>query len=165
MSVYTCMAKGVYVCMMCTATGCGCAPISLAGINVSRVIQYSASDTASPCPACPPSQSLFVLLLLPVSAAAHGMSLSHLPDYVAQGCACIMGGSPSCGADCSAAPLLPLLYVAANLIFNISILMLLRRLGTVTTSLIASCLVPLSIFAFTLPLPYLVGAARVVDDG
>ena len=37
-----------------------------------------------------------------------------------------------------------------------SILLLLRSVGTVTTTLTASCLVPLTILAFVMPLPYLV---------
>lgn len=46
--------------------------------------------------------------------------------------------------------------LAAVQVFNVSILALLRALGSVRTSLVGSCLVPLSIVAFTLPLPYLV---------
>lgn len=62
------------------------------------------------------AQAGFVLLLLPASAALHGLSMERLPEYVAQGSACLMGGAPSCGVECSGAPLLPLLYVAANLV-------------------------------------------------
>ena len=46
--------------------------------------------------------------------------------------------------------------LAAVQVFNVSILALLRALGSVRTSMVGSCLVPLSIVAFTLPLPYLV---------
>ena len=36
---------------------------------------------------------------------------------------------PSCGTDCSGAPFLPILYVAFNLLFNISALSVLRTGG------------------------------------
>ncbi|GFR39864.1 hypothetical protein Agub_g364, partial [Astrephomene gubernaculifera] len=52
-------------------------------------------------------------------------------------------------------PLLALSYVVMNLAFNISMLTLLRSVGSVTTTLVGSSLVPLTIAAFTLPLPYL----------
>ena len=47
------------------------------------------------------------------------------------GATCLLGGSPSCGSDCSGAPLLPLLYIAFNLGFNIAALNLLKTAGTV----------------------------------
>ena len=37
--------------------------------------------------------------------------------------------TPSCGSDCSAAPLLAPLYVFNNLCFNIAVLNLLRNCG------------------------------------
>lgn len=40
-----------------------------------------------------------------------------------------MGGSPSCGSDCSGSPWLPLLYIGFNLGFNIAALNLLKTAG------------------------------------
>lgn len=69
-----------------------------------------------------------------------------------------MGMTPSCGGDCSGAPLLPAAYVVVNLAFNIAILSFLRTNGALPTSLITSLVVPLTIFTFTFDLP-LIGAA------
>jgi hypothetical protein len=62
---------------------------------------------------------------------------------------CLRGLTPSCGSDCTGAPLLPLAYVATNLIFNIAALSLIRTAGNVTMSLVMSALVPITIWAFT----------------
>ena len=45
------------------------------------------------------------------------------------GAKCFGGMTPSCGSDCSGAPLLPIAYVAMNLLFNISALLVLRTSG------------------------------------
>lgn len=47
---------------------------------------------------------------------------------------------------------------AFNLAFNISALALIRQSGNVVMSLVMSCVVPLTLFAFTQPLPYLAPA-------
>lgn len=65
-------------------------------------------------------QALFVALLLPVTLSVRGMGLADLPDYAARGWACFRGLTPSCGSNCSGAPLLPLCYVALNLAFNVA---------------------------------------------
>jgi len=48
---------------------------------------------------------------------------------ILSGTTCLLGGSPSCGSDCSGAPMLPLLYIAFNLGFNIAALNLLKTAG------------------------------------
>ena len=58
-------------------------------------------------------------------------STPHVLCLVA-GATCLLGGSPSCGSDCSGAPLLPLLYIAFNLGFNIAALNLLKTAGSAT---------------------------------
>lgn len=55
------------------------------------------------------SQCLFVFLLLPALTMAQGLPLSQLPDYLISGWQCFQGITPSCGADCSGAPLLPVM--------------------------------------------------------
>ncbi len=48
---------------------------------------------------------------------------------ILSGTTCLLGGLPSCGSDCSGAPMLPLLYIACNLGFNIAALNLLKTAG------------------------------------
>lgn len=101
-------------------------------------------------------QSLFVLLLLPITTSFKGLTLSGLPRYLGEGALCVCGRTPAASAaSCLGAPLLPLAYVLANLAFNIAILALLRRVGTVTSTIVTTCLLPLTIFTFTMPLPLL----------
>ncbi|KAI3434450.1 hypothetical protein D9Q98_002527 [Chlorella vulgaris] len=101
------------------------------------------------------SQCLFVFLLLPAMTAARGLSLRALPGYLAESWQCFCGNSPACGGDCSLSPLIPLLYIAANLVFNITALELIRSAGYVSLSLVMSAIVPLTILAFASPLPFL----------
>jgi hypothetical protein len=68
---------------------------------------------------------------------------------------CFQGITPACGGDCSGAPLLPLLYIALNLAFNVAALSLIRQSGNVVVSLVMSAMIPLSMWSFTLPWPYL----------
>ena len=54
---------------------------------------------------------------------SHGDTINFLTTSLPQcipGWSCIRGLTPSCGSDCSGAPLLPLLYVATNLCFNVA---------------------------------------------
>eukprot|EP00798_Chlamydomonas_sp_ICE-L_P024226 gene24226-9825_t len=68
-------------------------------------------------------QTLFVVALLPfTSGALHGIAFSELPEYLGRGIQCLSGLQPSCGSDCLGAPLLPLIYVAFNLGFNVAML-------------------------------------------
>ncbi|CAN1764107.1 Protein CLT2, chloroplastic [Linum perenne] len=53
------------------------------------------------------------------------------------------------------APLLPMLYIAANLTFNVSMLNLMKVSSAVVSSLATTLAVPLSIYILSLPLPYL----------
>ncbi|RWR77332.1 protein CLT2, chloroplastic [Cinnamomum micranthum f. kanehirae] len=58
-------------------------------------------------------------------------------------------------SGCEGAPLLPLLYIAVNMAFNISVLYLVKISSAVVSSLAATLAVPLSIYVLTLPLPYI----------
>ncbi|KAF6266272.1 Crt-like protein [Scenedesmus sp. NREL 46B-D3] len=104
---------------------------------------------------CSAAQAGFLLLLLPVTCHLKGLSLPDLPAYLTAGTACLLGGSPACGADCTGAPLLPLAYIAVNIAFNVAAVYLVRSSGAVATALTMSCLVPITVLAFTLPLPLL----------
>lgn len=100
-------------------------------------------------------QAAFVFAMLPAITAARGMSFADLPQYLSAGWQCFMGGAPPCGADCSGAPLLPLLYVGMNVLFNVAALQLIRQAGNVVVSLVMSAMVPLTMYTFTIPIPFL----------
>ena len=86
-------------------------------------------------------------------------SLNQPPAAFIAGWLCFQGLAPDGGAGGgTGAPLLPLLYVATNLAFNISALNLLRVAGNVAMSLVMSSMVPLTIMAFTMSLPFLPAA-------
>ncbi|KAF5832068.1 hypothetical protein DUNSADRAFT_12181 [Dunaliella salina] len=95
-------------------------------------------------------QALFVVLLLPVTTSLARVPLSQLPDYLVRGSQCLRGLTPACGTDCSLSPVLPFAYIVMNLLFNVSMLLLLRSIGAVGTTMVSSFLVPLTIAAFTL---------------
>ncbi|CAN0910640.1 Protein CLT2, chloroplastic [Linum grandiflorum] len=89
-------------------------------------------------------QALFVLLFLPLMSNFKGIPLAQLPLYLKNGTESSTG-----------APLLPMLYIAANLTFNISMLNLMKVSSAVVSSLATTLAVPLSIYVLSLPLPYL----------
>ena len=109
------------------------------------------------------AQALFVLLLLPILSSLKGIPFQELPSYFRQGAACFVNmGALETG--CEGAPLVPLLYVAMNLGFNIASLSLLKQSSAVVSSLSVTLAVPLSIWAFTFPLP-LLGAPSTLPPG
>jgi drug/metabolite transporter (DMT)-like permease len=101
------------------------------------------------------SQAFFVFLLLPFVTSARGIPLHNLGDHLSMGWECFRGLTPACGSNCSGAPFLPVMYVLVNLIFNISALNLIGKAGNIALSLVMSGIVPLTMWAFTLPLPFL----------
>ncbi|KAL0308098.1 UNVERIFIED_CONTAM: protein CLT2, chloroplastic [Sesamum angustifolium] len=81
-------------------------------------------------------QALFVLLFLPILSNLKGIPLSELPSIFKSGAACFLNiGTNTTG--CDGAPLLPLLYIISNLLFNISILNLLKVSDAIVASLAA----------------------------
>ncbi|XP_065877729.1 protein CLT1, chloroplastic [Euphorbia lathyris] len=108
-------------------------------------------------------QALFVCLLLPFLSKLWGIPFSQLPSYLKDGAVCFLNiGSLSSG--CDGAPLLPLLFVLVNMGFNISLLNLLKISSAVVSSLASTISVPISVYIFTLQLPYL-GAASSLPTG
>lgn len=99
-------------------------------------------------------QALFVFLLLPILSKLKGIEFFQLPQYFNEGAGCLFNFG-KIGTGCEGAPLLPSLYVLANLAFNISALHLLKTSSAVLASLTLTLAVPLTIAAFTLPLPLL----------
>lgn len=106
------------------------------------------------------AQALFVFLLLPVLSSLKGIQFQQLPAYFSDGAACFV----NLGGECYGAPMVPAIYVAVNLAFNISSLSLLKQSSAVVSSLCTTLAVPLSIWAFTFPLP-LVGTPSSLPPG
>ncbi|KAG5566340.1 hypothetical protein RHGRI_002067 [Rhododendron griersonianum] len=108
-------------------------------------------------------QALFICLLLPFLSKLWGIPFYQLPNYLKDGAACFLNyGTVSSG--CDGAPLLPLLFVIVNMGFNISLLHLLKISSAVVSCLASTVSVPISVFLFTLPLPYL-GVASSLPPG
>ncbi|KAL4336130.1 hypothetical protein GQ457_07G024290 [Hibiscus cannabinus] len=105
-------------------------------------------------------QALFVLLLMPLLSNLKGIPFLELPSYLKSGAACFLklGGETS---GCEGAPLLPLLYIATNMAFNISVLNLLKVSSAIVASLTVTLSVPISIYILSLPLPYLPDGASL----
>jgi len=99
-------------------------------------------------------QALFILLLLPFLSRLWGVPFYQLPSYFKDGAACFVNVG-SLAKGCDGAPLLPLLFILINMGFNISLLHLVKISSALVSSLAATFSVPLSIYMFTLPLPYL----------
>ncbi|XP_057773318.1 protein CLT2, chloroplastic-like [Salvia miltiorrhiza] len=99
-------------------------------------------------------QALFSIGFLPILSNMKGIPLSQLPSYFTSGAACFFNiGTNTTG--CEGAPLLPLLYIASNIFFNISILNLLKVSNAIVTSLAGRAAVPFAIYILSQPLPYL----------
>ena len=106
------------------------------------------------------AQALFVIALLPLLTAARGLPLDALPGVVAEGARVFAGLPARAGASVlEGAPLFPLAYIAMNIAFNIAALRLVRTSSALTTGLTMAVMTPLSVAAFTLPLPLLAPAA------
>lgn len=99
-------------------------------------------------------QALFICLLLPFLSKLWGVPFSQLPNYLKDGAACFLNIGRLSGG-CDGAPLLPMLFVIVNMGFNISLLHLLKISSAVVSCLASTFSVPISVYLFTLPLPYL----------
>ncbi|KAM1225509.1 hypothetical protein ACFX13_044965 [Malus domestica] len=105
-------------------------------------------------------QALFVLLFLPFLSNLRGIPFAQLPSYLKDGACCFLNiGAYTTG--CNGAPLLPLLYIATNLFFNISLLNVVKISSAVVASLIVMLSVPISIYVLSLPLPYMEGGSTL----
>ncbi|WMV56576.1 hypothetical protein MTR67_049961 [Solanum verrucosum] len=108
-------------------------------------------------------QAVFICLLLPFLSKLWGVPFTQLPNYLRDGAACFLNiGTLSSG--CAGAPLLPLLFIIVNMGYNISLLHLLKISSAVLSCLASTVSVPISVFLFTLPLPYL-GVASSLPPG
>ncbi|CAI8586695.1 unnamed protein product [Vicia faba] len=110
-------------------------------------------------------QALFICLLLPFLSKLWGVPFSQLPNYLRDGAACFLNvGKLSSVPGCDGAPLLPILFIIVNIGFNIALLHLLKISSAVVSCLASTFSVPISIYVFTLPLPYL-GVASSLPTG
>lgn len=109
------------------------------------------------------AQALFVFLLLPVLSNLKGIPFQQLPTYFQEGAGCFIN-TGALAKGCEGAPLVPLVYVLMNLGFNIASLSLLKQSSAVVSSLCVTLAVPLSIWAFTFPLP-LLGTPSTLPPG
>ncbi|KAI3450041.1 hypothetical protein Pfo_006706 [Paulownia fortunei] len=108
-------------------------------------------------------QAVFICLLLPFLSNLWGIPFGQLPNYLKDGAACFLNvGTMS--NRCDGAPLLPLLFVIVNMGFNVSLLHLLKISSAVVSCLASTLSVPISVYMFTLPLPYL-GVASSLPPG
>ncbi|XP_023533653.1 protein CLT1, chloroplastic [Cucurbita pepo subsp. pepo] len=107
-------------------------------------------------------QSIFVVALLPFLSKLWGIPFSQLPSYLRDGTACFLNYGTLSG--CDGAPLLPLLFILVNIGFNISLLHLLKISSAVVSSLASTFSVPIAVYMFTLPLPY-IGVASSLPKG
>ncbi|KAI6689209.1 hypothetical protein NL676_026037 [Syzygium grande] len=99
-------------------------------------------------------QALFVLLFLPFLSNLKGIPFAQLPLYLKEGAGCFLNiGTNTTG--CDGAPWLPLIFVTTNIIFNISLLNLVKISSAVVASLAVMLSVPISIYVLSCPLPYL----------
>lgn len=99
-------------------------------------------------------QALFILLFLPFLSSFKGIPFSKLPSYIKSGAGCFINiGANTPG--CDGAPLLPLLYITINIVFNISMLNVVKISSAVVSSLAVMLSVPISIYILSLQLPYL----------
>ncbi|XP_076938667.1 protein CLT1, chloroplastic-like [Bidens hawaiensis] len=108
-------------------------------------------------------QAVFICVLLPFLSRLYGIPFHQLPNYLSDGAACFLNmGTISSG--CEGAPLLPVLFCIVNMAYNISLLHLIKISSAVVSSLASTVSVPISVFVFTLPLPYL-GMASSLPSG
>lgn len=109
-------------------------------------------------------QALFICILLPFLSKLWGVPFSQLPNHLKNGAACFLNIGTLSNAGCDGAPVLPLLFIVVNMGFNISLLHLLKISSAVVSSLASTFSVPISVYIFTLPLPY-IGVASSLPRG
>ncbi|CAH2072368.1 unnamed protein product [Thlaspi arvense] len=108
-------------------------------------------------------QVVCIALLLPFLSKLWGIPFNQLPSYLRDGGACFLNiGTRATG--CEGAPLLPIMFVLMNMAYNISLLRLIKISSAVVSSLASTVSVPIAVYLFTLPLPYL-GVASSLPTG
>ncbi|ESQ54881.1 hypothetical protein EUTSA_v10025263mg [Eutrema salsugineum] len=108
-------------------------------------------------------QALFVFLLLPFLSNLKGIPFASLLSYLKDGAGCFFNTGAKI-SGCDGAPILPLLYIATNLAFNISLLHLVKISSAIVSSLTMMLAVPLSVYIMSKPLPYLPGGTSLSSN-
>ncbi|CAD5328924.1 unnamed protein product [Arabidopsis thaliana] len=108
-------------------------------------------------------QALFVFLLLPFLSNLKGIPFASLPSYLKDGAGCFFNTGAKI-SGCDGAPILPLLYIATNLAFNISLLHLVKISSAIVSSLTMMLSVPLAVYIMSKPLPYLPGGSSLSSN-
>ncbi|XP_019088004.1 PREDICTED: protein CLT2, chloroplastic-like [Camelina sativa] len=108
-------------------------------------------------------QALFVFLLLPFLSNLKGIPFGSLLSYLKDGAGCFFNTGAKI-SGCEGAHILPLLYIATNLAFNISILHLVKISSAIVSSLTVMLSVPLSVYIMSKPLPYLPGGSSLSSN-
>ncbi|KAL1222515.1 Protein CLT2 [Cardamine amara subsp. amara] len=108
-------------------------------------------------------QALFVFLLLPFLSNLKGIPFGSLLSYLKDGAGCFFNTGAKI-SGCDGAPILPLLYIATNLAFNISLLHLVKISSAIVSSLAVMLSVPLSVYIMSKPLPYLPGGSSLSSN-
>ncbi|KAL0727117.1 hypothetical protein Bca4012_023210 [Brassica carinata] len=108
-------------------------------------------------------QALFVFLLLPFLSNLKGIPFGSLLPYLKDGAGCFFNTGAKI-SGCEGAPILPLLYIATNLAFNISLLHLVKISSAIVSSLTVMLSVPLSVYIMSKPLPYLPGGTSLSSN-
>ncbi|CAN8325776.1 unnamed protein product [Cochlearia groenlandica] len=108
-------------------------------------------------------QALFVFLLLPFLSNLKGIPFTNLLSYLKDGAGCFLNIRSKI-SGCDGAPILPLLYIATNLAFNISLLHLVKISSAIVSSLAVMLSVPLSVYVMSKPLPYLPGGTSLSSN-
>lgn len=104
-------------------------------------------------------QAIGVVCLLPVFFSVRGLPLATMPDYFINGFKGFFGLTDE--ARARGAPFTPLLYLAVNVGFSISILRFLRTHGSMMSTVLWSMIMPLSVWVFTCDLPFIGPAPRL----
>ncbi|XP_010491972.1 PREDICTED: protein CLT3, chloroplastic [Camelina sativa] len=108
-------------------------------------------------------QAICIALLLPFLSKLWGIPFNQLGSYLKDGAVCFLNiGTLTKG--CDGAPFLPLLFVIVNIGYNIALLRLLKLSTAVVSCLASTISVPIAVFLFTMPLPYL-GVASSLPTG
>ncbi|EOA16684.1 hypothetical protein CARUB_v10004876mg [Capsella rubella] len=108
-------------------------------------------------------QALFVFLLMPFLSNLKGIPFGSLLSYLKDGAGCFFNTGANI-SGCDGAPILPLLYIATNLAFNISVLHLVKISSAIVSSLTVMLSVPLSVYIMSKPLPYLPGGSSLSSN-
>ena len=113
-------------------------------------------------------QCIFTFLFLPLIAIPGfgGVEFSDFPDYINKGAHCLVGISlDEKASSCDGMPYATIIYIAVNLVWNISFILLVKQGGAVLSFIAAAVSFPLANLAFILDWPLLPGNGFTIPDG